>query len=150
MARVYELPTHLEVEDRLIAGLTARQLLRLVLGATLAYGAADQLRWLPDEVRWAVAVAGVIGAMLFTFVRPHGRPLDQWLIVGLMYWMAPRQLVWLPLYEDARTSSREHDRWAELELNLEWTPGSAPVDGGNNRSSGALQPRSLWRRTSSV
>ena len=29
MPRVYELPTHLQVEDQLIAGLTARELSRL-------------------------------------------------------------------------------------------------------------------------
>ena len=32
MTRVYELPTHLQVEDQLIAGLTVRQLLRLMIG----------------------------------------------------------------------------------------------------------------------
>jgi hypothetical protein len=32
MPRVYELPTHLQVEDQLIAGLTARQLVRLMMG----------------------------------------------------------------------------------------------------------------------
>ena len=36
MPRVYELPTHLQVEDALIAGLTARQLVRLLLGPSLA------------------------------------------------------------------------------------------------------------------
>ncbi len=43
MPRVYELPTHLGVEDQLVAGLTARQLLRLVIGASLAYGVWDQV-----------------------------------------------------------------------------------------------------------
>ena len=33
MPRIYELPTHLQVEDVLIAGLTARQLVRLMIGA---------------------------------------------------------------------------------------------------------------------
>ena len=51
MPRVYELPTHLQVEDQLVAGLTARQLLRLMLGASLAYSVWDQADWLPDEVR---------------------------------------------------------------------------------------------------
>ena len=49
MPRVYELPTHLQVEDQLIAGLTARQLLRLVIGGSLAYGVWDQAAWLPNE-----------------------------------------------------------------------------------------------------
>jgi hypothetical protein len=43
MPRIYELPTHLQVEDQLIAGMTARQLVRLMIGASLAYGAYDQV-----------------------------------------------------------------------------------------------------------
>jgi len=47
MPRVHELPTHLQVEDVLLAGLTARQLLRLMIGASLAYGLWDQALCLP-------------------------------------------------------------------------------------------------------
>jgi len=65
MPRVYELPTHLGVEDQLIAGLTARQLLRLVIGASLAYGVWDQVPWLPEEVRLAVAIVLAIIGVLF-------------------------------------------------------------------------------------
>src|SRR5712691_6006923 len=35
MPRVYELATHLQVEDQLIGGLTARRLLRLMIGASV-------------------------------------------------------------------------------------------------------------------
>jgi hypothetical protein len=55
MPRIYELPTHLQVEDVLIAGLTVRQLVRLMIGSSLSYGVWDQAVWLPQEVRLALA-----------------------------------------------------------------------------------------------
>src|SRR6266540_5529295 len=76
MARVYELPTHLQVEDQLIAGLTARQLLRLMVGASLAYGAWDQASWLPQEVRLAMAGVLAVAGVLFALLQPGGRPMD--------------------------------------------------------------------------
>jgi hypothetical protein len=64
--RTYELPTHRQVEDVLIAGLTARQLVRLMAGASLSYGLWDQAVWLPQELRFSLAVAilvaGLVGA----------------------------------------------------------------------------------------
>ena len=85
MPRVYELPTHLQVEDQLIARLTARQLLRLVIGASLAYGVWDQLPWLPDEVRLGITMVLVAISVLFALVQPGGRGLDQWLMAGLLF-----------------------------------------------------------------
>ena len=41
MTRVYELPTHLQVEDQLIAGLTARQSLQLGIGLSLVSSFAE-------------------------------------------------------------------------------------------------------------
>jgi hypothetical protein len=79
MPRIYELPTHLQVEDVLIAGLTARQLLRLMVGASLAYGVWDQAVWLPQEMRLGLAAAIAVAGLLVALLQPGGRPLDQWL-----------------------------------------------------------------------
>jgi hypothetical protein len=92
MPRVYELPTHLQVEDQLIAGLTARQLVRLMLGASLAYGAYDQVPWFSNEVRLALAGVLAIGGLLFALLQPSGRPLDQWLLAAVLFVALPRQL----------------------------------------------------------
>jgi putative transposase len=54
MPRIYELPTQLQMVDVLIAGLTARQRVRQMVGASLAYGVWDQAGWLPQEVRLAL------------------------------------------------------------------------------------------------
>jgi len=120
MPRVYELPTHLEVEDRLIAGLTARQLLRLVIGASLAYGVWDQLPWLPQEARLAVASVLAITGLMFALLQPGGRPLDQWLLAGLLFVLLPRRLGWRPGSALVRESSCGRDAWAELELHPDW------------------------------
>ena len=120
MPRVYELPTHLEVEDQLIVGLTARQLLRLVIGASLAYGVWDQAPWLPDEAR--LALAGVLAAIgvVFAVLQPAGRPLDRWLLAGLLFLLLARRLVWRPGAAPLREPTRERDDWAELALDPGW------------------------------
>ena|SRR5579859_2202342 len=82
MPPVYELPTHLQVEDVLIAGLTARQLVRLMIGASLGYGVWDQAGWLPQDVRLAVAmvpaVIGVLFALAATGRPPAGPVAARW------------------------------------------------------------------------
>ena len=120
MPHLYELPTHLQVEDQLIAGLTARQLLRLVIGASLAYGVWDQVIWLPPEVRLALAAVLAVIGVLFALLRPGGRPADQWLLAGLLFVVLPRRLVWRPGAVLLRKLPREQPGWAELELHPEW------------------------------
>jgi hypothetical protein len=120
MPRVYELPTHLEVEDQLIAGLTARQLLRLVIGASLAYGMWDQVPWLPQEVRLALAVVLAAVGFVFALLQPHRRPLDHWLLAAFLFVVLPRRLVWRPEAALLRRPQHEQTGWAELELHPEW------------------------------
>jgi hypothetical protein len=117
---VYELPTHLQVEDQLIARLSARQLVRLMVGATLAYSVGDQATWLAQDVRLLVAlgVAG-IGA-LFALVEPSRRPLDQWLLAGLLFVLLPRRLAWQPGMTPLRKVARESTAWRELQLEPAW------------------------------
>jgi hypothetical protein len=119
MPRVYELPTHLQVEDDLIAGLTARQMVRLMIGGSLAYGLWDQAVWMPTEVRLLLAVVIVVGGLAFALLRPGGRPLDQWLLAGVLFAVLPRRLVWRPSAIPVRNSRRQ-EGWAELEVRPEW------------------------------
>ena len=120
MPRVYELPTHLEVEDQLIAGLTARQMLRLAIGASLAYSVSDRVPWLPEEVRLALALALAAIGVVFALLQPAGRALDQWLLAGLLYLLLPRRLVWRAGGAPSREPSCERNDWAELELHPDW------------------------------
>jgi hypothetical protein len=142
MPRVYELPTHLQVEDQLIAGLTARQLLRIVVGASLAYLARDQLSELPDEIRWSLAGLLAITGVLFALVQPSGRPLDQWVLAGLIFVVLPRRLGWQHHVELPGQSPGDHAGWAELDLRPEWPGVEVPSNVEQESRSGM---RALWR-----
>ena len=120
MPRVYELPTHLQVEDQLIAGLTARQLVRLLVGASLAYGAWDQATWLAQDIRLLVALLIAAISALFALVEPSHRPLDQWLLAALVFMLLPRRLAWQPGVVVVHARSRQQAAWAELELEPAW------------------------------
>jgi hypothetical protein len=143
MPRVYELPTHLQVEDTLILGLTARQLVRLMLGASLAYGLWDQAVWLPDEVRLPLAIVLAILGVLVALVQPAGRPLDQWLLAGLLFVVLPRRLVWRPGVLGLRQPQRDQSAWAELSLQPAWVDPDVEQDVDSTRGP---ERRPWWRR----
>src|SRR5215207_5739016 len=94
MPRVYELPTHLQVEDALLLGLTPRQLVRLAVGASLAYGAWEQAAALPPRLRITLTAVLALLGLLLALVRPGGRPLDQWLLAALLFTVQPRRRLW--------------------------------------------------------
>ena len=148
MPHLYELPTHLQVEDALIAGLTARQLLRLMIGASLAYGVWDQMVWLPPEVRLALAAILAVIGVLFALLRPGGRPLDQWLLAGLLFVVLPRRLVWRPGAALQGRPSRDQAGWAELELRPEWLDADLPVCTERRESRPPFPLRLVRRRRS--
>lgn len=126
MPRVYELPTHLQVEDQLIAGLSARQLVRLMVGASLAYGAWDQTTWLAQDFRLLLALLIAAVGALFALVEPSHRPLDQWLLAGLLFILLPRRLAWQAGVVNVRQRSHQQVAWAELELEPAWIDLDAP------------------------
>ena len=140
MPRIYELPTHLQVEDVLIAGLTARQLLRLMIGASVSYGLWDQAVWLPQEVRLALAVVLAVIGMLFALLQPGGRPLDQWLLAGVLFIALPRRLVWRPGFTLLRQPTHQQSGWAELALH----PGWVSLDEHAADSEPVPERRDLW------
>jgi PrgI family protein len=94
MALIYEVPTHLNVEDTLIFGLTPRQLLRISVGASLAYVVWDQTSPLVDGMRVALTGAFVLFGILLGLCQPAGRPLDQWLLAAILFSTIPRRRVW--------------------------------------------------------
>jgi hypothetical protein len=109
MPRVYEMPTHLQVEDVLIAGLTARQLVRLAVGV-----------WLPDALRLGLAAGVAIAGLLFALVQPGGRPLDRWLLASVLFVVLPRRLTWRSGATPLEQHGREQTEWAELALQPAW------------------------------
>jgi len=128
MPRVYEIPTHLQVEDALIAGLTPRQLLRLVAGASLAYAVWDQLTLLPVALRGGITVGAAVLGVVFALVQPGDRPLDQWTFAAALFLVSPSQWRWrLDGLTDGLEVDASDDEWADLSQAVDW-PGSRPKD----------------------
>ncbi len=92
---VHEIPTHLDVEDRLLGPLTTRDALTLLLGASAAYGIWTTPT-LPTGVRSTLAGITSLGALLFAVVKIQGRSLDGWLGAGLVYLGLARRTTWRP------------------------------------------------------
>ena len=115
----YEIPTHLDVEDRLFAGLTPRQLLLLIMGLGLGYSVWQRLHHLlplPLVLTLAALPAGV--SLALATIRPDGRPLEQWLLAILRYLSVPK----VCLLE--RTGQGGHDQPLSTQdlaaLEVEW------------------------------
>jgi hypothetical protein len=89
----HEIPTHLNVEDKAIAGLTMRQLMTVAIGLGLAYGASNQL---PLPMPAPAVLGGLIMAAIAIVAlwRPGGRPMEDWAFVLLRYLAVPRIAVW--------------------------------------------------------
>ncbi len=101
----YQIPTHLNVPDKILSvwgwGITVRQLLFLLLawsavantwvrlGAHLAMlGTAGVALHLA-----AAAIPGII-LLIVAFKQVAGRPLEVWLLVLLRYWLQPKVYLW--------------------------------------------------------
>lgn len=121
MPRIYEVPTHLNVEDTLLLGLTPRQLVRLAAFTSLAYGLWDQVTVIPPVPRvLAAGLLALIGALV-ALVQPGGRPLDQWAFAGLAYALAPRCFTWRrPDPEAAAWRLVDGTGWVDLSPSLGW------------------------------
>jgi PrgI family protein len=135
MPRVYELPTHLDVQDTLIFGLTARQLVRLAVGASIASAFWDQAAALPGLARLALTSATALAGLLFAFFQPGARPLDQWLLAAAVFWILPRRQLWR---RDAQSLRPLHQapvrNWAELQPEPEWTITSTTAHNDSRRA----------------
>src|SRR5262245_21926839 len=90
----HELPTHLNVEDRAIWGLSVRQLSYLVGGVSAAYGLWTDQAALPDELRAALALLAFLTAAAFALVRPRGRALEEWAGAALHHALGARRALW--------------------------------------------------------
>lgn len=110
----HELPTHLQVEDRLIAGLTVRQTLLLSAGLSVSYSLWRHLAGLQLSIQTALAPAHMTGLIalvalavrlalaalpagafaLVALARPADRPLEEWGVITLRYLTLPKTLIW--------------------------------------------------------
>lgn len=121
MARTHEVPNHLNVQDTLFLGLTARQVATFMAFASPAYGLWDQLTIAPAQVRAALAGLMLLAGVAFTLLQPGGRPLDEWAFAVFAYAVTPRRLRWLPPEPDPREwCLKGPSGWADLAPHLGW------------------------------
>jgi hypothetical protein len=91
VARTHEVPNHLDVQDTLFLGLTARQVATFMALASPAYGIWDQLTIAPLAVGGTLAGLAVLAGIAFTLIQPGGRPLDEWAFGVFAYVVTPRR-----------------------------------------------------------
>jgi hypothetical protein len=121
----HELPTHLNVEDRAIWGLSVRQLSYLVGGVSAAYGLWTDPSALPDEARAVLALLCLLAAVAFALVRPRGRALEEWAGAALHHALGPRRALWRVPEPDPADWRPPASTWAALEPRPTWTGGGA-------------------------
>ncbi len=119
----HTIPTHLNVEDTFLWGMSNRQVMCLVAGAASTYGTWEQLWWASTAVQWSAALAVAALALALTFTRHAGRSLDQYAFVVLHYRLLPRRSTWSvserglegePCVTPARTSYRHELAWGRV------------------------------------
>ena len=99
----HKVPTHMSLPDKVVFGLTARQLLLLLIGCSLGYnlwlhlGALETFALIGQVLRIAITLipAGVAAALALISIAD--RPLEVWLLVLVRYWQRPRVYLWRSL-----------------------------------------------------
>jgi hypothetical protein len=119
-SRQHEIPTHLNVEDKLVFGLTMRQFLYVLVGCSTAYSLWEQAVDVPSVLRVAVCGVCLVLAFALALVRPFGRPLEEWLLAGALYARSPRVSSWRPREPEPSHWRPAGAAWQELAPNLVW------------------------------
>jgi hypothetical protein len=120
MARQHEVPTHLNVEDKVVFGLTVRQFLYMLVGSSATYSMWDQSTALPAALRVGLAVACVSLTLAFALLRLANRPLEEWLAAGMVYLASARRSTWQPREPDPVNWRAANVSWQELVPSLSW------------------------------
>jgi hypothetical protein len=121
----HEVPTHLDVEDKVLYGLTVRQFLYLLVGSSASYALWDQAAVLGDALRVACMSVCIGTALAFALVRPAGRALEEWLAAGLVFVGSPRSATWQPVEPVAADWRPAGAGWQELTPSLTWADDEA-------------------------
>jgi hypothetical protein len=116
----HEVPTHLNVEDKVLFGLTVRQFLCLLVGSSASYALWEQAAPLGDLLRGTGAAVCVLATLAFALLRPAGRALEEWLAAALLFVASPRRTVWRPREPLAADWRPAGGSWQELTPSLVW------------------------------
>ena len=122
--RRYEVPTHLDVEDKVLLGLTVRQFLYALVGSSAAYAVWDQLAPFAGGLRVAAVGICILATLAFVLVRPAGRALEEWLGAALLFGASARRATWQPREPDTLQWRPTTGNWQELPPDAIWAEGS--------------------------
>ncbi len=125
MPKHHEVPTHLNVEDKVVFGLSVRQFLQMLVGSSASYTLWEQTAMLPDPLRVALGTLSACSTIVFALLRPAGRPLEEWLAAALVYAATPRRSTWLPVEPDAADWRPAGGAWQELAPSVSWAEDEA-------------------------
>ncbi len=116
----HEIPTHLDVEDKALFGLSVRQVMSLIVGVSLAYGLWNQLPDLVLALRLGLAVVVFLAFAVVALLKPGQRPLEEWLFVVAHYASIPKLAVWYPTEPPLLDWLLDSREWEDLRLEPVW------------------------------
>ena len=121
----HRIPTHLNIEDKAILGLTLREVACVGLGVLSGFAAYDRLAAAPPPLRLLAGLLGLAGGAGGAFIRPLGRGLEEWCFVLLHYLATPRHALWHPRPPNPAAWAVRGDEWARRRCGR--SPGGAAV-----------------------
>jgi hypothetical protein len=125
MALRHELPTHLAVEDRILAGLTMRQLMLLLGGLPGAYAGWLHSQALPLALRLTLTACGLALTLATALWRPGAHDLPTWALLLLRYLALPKRCVWRPAPSVAPSPVTDV-LWQAVQPELTWGANAPP------------------------
>ncbi len=101
--QAHKVPTHMGMPDRILFGLTPKQVLITLIGCSIGYDI-----WLHLSGLLTYGIAGLIARLICSLVPAGmslsmalitvaGRPLEVWVLVALRYQFRPKIYVWRSL-----------------------------------------------------
>jgi hypothetical protein len=127
--QAHKVPTHLGMPDRVILGLTPRQLLITLIGCSIGYDI-----WLHLSALLTYGIAGLIARLICSLlpagvsvsvalITIAGRPLEVWALVALRYQLRPKVYVWRRLRTTGpRSASQQQMRQKKVLITRVLTP----------------------------
>jgi len=123
MYQHHEVPTHLNVEDKVLLGLSVRQFLYVLVGSSVCYSLWEQSAGLGDVLRVPMVLVGVGTTLAFALLRPADRALEEWLAAALVFAATQKQATWIPIEPDPVDWRLAGASWQELAPSLVWGDG---------------------------